>query len=114
MSRHYFQTTYAEKPVEVLMGFDRPLNGFFMVIDYLNEPENDEDDEDDGYIYSNMWEKNPHPDSLTPYLEKLAELDISIPAEMIQEIEIDGAFKTGNKHVRHAVVDGTYTRTLIG
>lgn len=110
MSRHYFQTTYAEKPVEVLMGFDRPLNGFFMVIDYL-EPE---DDKDDGYIYSNIQEENPHPNSLTPYLKKLAELDISIPAEMIQEIEIDGAFRMGNKHVRHAVVNGTYTRTFIG
>lgn len=111
MSRHYFQTTYAEKPVEVLMGFDRPLNGFFMVIDYLDEPE---DDEDDGYIYSNMWEEKPHPDSLTPYLEKLAELNISIPAEMIQEIENDGEIKMGNKDVRHAMVNGTYARTLIG
>lgn len=111
MSRHYFQTTYAGKPVEVLMGFDRPLNGFFMVIDYL-EPE--EDDENDGYIYSNMLEKNSHPDSLTPYLKKLAELGISIPTEMIQEIEMDGAFKTGNKNVRHAVVNSTYTRTFIG
>lgn len=111
MSRHYFQTTYAGKPAEVLMGFDRPLDGFFMIIDYLDEPE---DDNEDHYIYSNMREKNPHPPTLTPFLEKLAELDISIPAEMIQEIEIDGAFKTGNKNVRHAVVDGSYTRTFIG
>jgi hypothetical protein len=111
MSRHHFQTTHAGKPVEVLMGFDRPCDGFFMMIDYLDEPE---DEDEDRSIYSNMWEKNPHPPSLTPYLEKLAELDISIPAEMIQEIEIDGAFKIGNKSVRHAVVNGTYTRTFIG
>ncbi len=110
MSRHYFQTTYAGKPVEVLMGFDRPCDGFFMEINYLDEPE---DDEDDRYIYFNMREENPHPASLTPYLEKLVELDIAIPAEMTQEIEIDGAFKTGNKNVRHAMVNGTYTRTFI-
>ncbi len=112
MSRHYFKTTYAEKPIEVLMGFDRPLDGFFMVIDYLEEP--DRYDDNDGYIYSNMWEKNPHPDSLTPYLDKLAELDISIPAEMIKEVEIDGQVKMGNKDIRHAVTDGAYTRTVIG
>lgn len=111
MSRHYFQTTYAGKPVEVLMGFDRPCNGFFMVIDYLEEPE---DDENEGCIYTNMWEENPHPDSLTPYLNKLTELDIAVPAEMIQEIVKDGEIKIGNKNVRHAMVDGNYTRTFIG
>ncbi|UUA74247.1 hypothetical protein [Cellvibrio sp. QJXJ] len=112
MSRHYFKTTYTGKPIEVLMGFDRPLNGFFMVIDYQEEPE--DDDEGEGLIYSNLWERNPHPDSLTPYLEKLTELNISVPAEMLQEIEKDGEVKMGNKNVRHAMVDGTYTRTFIG
>ena len=91
------------------MGFDRPCDGFFMMIDYLEELEED----DDSYIYSNMWEKIPHPPSLTRYINKLAELDISIPAEMIQEIEQDGEIKMGNKCVRHAMVNGTYTRNLI-
>lgn len=114
MSRHYFKTEYSGKPVEVLMGFDRPLDGFFMVIDYLEEPEDDEDEEDDGYIFSNLWQEDPHPQTLKPYVDKLAELKISVPTEMIEEIEEDGRLKMGNKNVRHSVVDGTYERIFIG
>lgn len=29
MSRHYFKTEYQGKSVTVLMGYDRPLGGFF-------------------------------------------------------------------------------------
>ncbi|PUA30430.1 MAG: hypothetical protein B0W54_08030 [Cellvibrio sp. 79] len=111
MSRHYFKTEYSGKPVDVLMGFDRPLNGFFMVIDYVEEPE---DEEDDGYIFSNLWQDDPHPKTLRPYLDKLAELKISVPAQMIDEIEADGRLKTGNKDVRHSLVNSTYRRIFIG
>ena len=108
MSRHYFKTKYSGKPVEVLMGYDRPLQGFFMVIDYLEEPE-----EDDGYIFSNLWQDDPHPKTLQPYLEKLEELKISVPPEMIIEIEKDGRENMGNKNVRHSMNDGTYTRSFL-
>lgn len=111
MSRHYFKTEYSGKPVEVLMGFDRPLNGFFMVIDYQEEPE--DDDECDGYLFSNMWQEDPHPHMLKPYLEKLTELNISVPPAMIAEIESDGRQKMGNKDVLHSMVDDTYSRTQL-
>jgi hypothetical protein len=110
MSRHYFKTEYSGKPVEVLMGFDRPLNGFFMVIDYLVESEGEEED---GYIFSNLWQNEPYPKTLRPYLEKLEELKISVPAEMIEEIKADGRLKAGNKSVRHTMVNGTYERLFI-
>ena len=33
MSRHYFETTYKDHPVTVLLGWDRALGHYFLVIE---------------------------------------------------------------------------------
>lgn len=105
MSRHYFKTEYQDKEVTVLMGYDRPLGGFFMVIE-------DTGQEDDEYIYSNLYEKITHPKNLEPYKAKLEQLGIFVPVEMLMEIEADGAALMGNKDVYHSIVNGTHQRVV--
>ncbi|ELC3210281.1 hypothetical protein RI848_004906 [Vibrio parahaemolyticus] len=105
MSRHYFKTEYQGKDITVLMGYDRPLGGFFMVIE-------DAGQEDDEYIFSNLYEEITHPQSLEPYRAKLEQLGIFVPVEMLMEIEADGAALMGNKDVYHSIVNGTHQRVV--
>ena len=108
MSQHFFNTTYQEKPVIVLIGYDRPMQGFFMVIDYSSG------DEEEGYIYSNLFEEETHPNDLGNYQVKLEELGIRITDEMFKELEFDQINRIGNKTVRHSIVDGYYRRQING
>jgi len=48
MSQHFFKCLHQGKPVCVLMGWDRPLSGFFLVV------EADIPTLDDDYVYSNL------------------------------------------------------------
>ena len=105
MSRHYYKTQYQEKPIIVMMGYDRPFNGFFMVIEQAHQ-------EDDEYIFSNLFDNNPYPNSLNSYKEVLSELGIFIPDEMFLEVEADAEAKMGNKDVYHSIEDGTHRRVV--
>jgi hypothetical protein len=96
MSQHFCTTTMGSKTVEVLMGWDRPLQGFFMVIHDLEAPV-----EDDGLIFSNLDEPVSHPQVLDPFTDKLEELGIRVPAAMIEEVKDDQMWNVGNKMRRH-------------
>lgn len=95
MSQHIYPSSYKGLPITILMGWDRPLQGFFMVIE-LEEAE--------GLIYSNLDDPKliPFgglPDSLEHFSEKLDELGLSVPQAMIEQIELDAAANVGNRHV---------------
>ncbi|OZC34936.1 hypothetical protein B9Q17_00095 [Marinobacter vinifirmus] len=105
MSRHFFKTLYQGKPATVLLGYDQPLNGFFMVIE-------EDGQESDEYIYSNLFDEVSHPSTLEPYRKRLNELGIFVPIEMIMEVEADGAARMGNKNVYHSIVNGTHRREV--
>jgi len=49
MSQHYFETTYANRPVTVTLGWDRPLGHFFMFIE-----KNDAAEDEVEILYSNL------------------------------------------------------------
>lgn len=96
MSQHFCRTTMGKKPVEVLMGWDRPTQGFFMeIFDLSVSPRRDD------VIYSHLSERNPNPKHLDRFIEKLKELEISVPQAMLEEIEEDQALNAGNKLRRH-------------
>lgn len=102
MSQHLFSTHYDGKPVVVLMGWDRPLQGFFLVI----EEEVDDDDKADEYVYTNMEDPALFPwmgvpPTLDPFLAKLQELGITVPSRMIEEIRSDAARNVGNRYVTY-------------
>lgn len=80
MSQYKHTTTYQGKLVVILIGWDRPMKGFFMVIDF-------EDNETDDYIYTNLDDpelKKTHglSPSWTHFNNKLKELGLSVPEEI--------------------------------
>jgi hypothetical protein len=102
MSQHLFATT-ATLPdgttcnAQVLMGWDRPLQGYFCVIENLD------DSSDDCYLYSNLYETpdKAHPQDLDHFLAQLTRFKITLPARMLAEVRADRVENAGNKVVRH-------------
>lgn len=102
MSQHVFASEYQGKPISILMGWDRPLQGFFMVIEV---------DGADEYIYTNLDDPtlapfHGLPDSIDHFVEKLGELGLALPARMVQEIQNDSLANVGNRYVTYEQ-DGT-------
>lgn len=101
MSQHVFNTRYQGKPITVMMGWDRPLQGFFMVIEEIDRDE-------EHCIYSNL--DDPTLGSLTglaptiqPFINKLNELSISVPKEMLDGVTLDGVYNVGNKTAHYCI-----------
>lgn len=117
MSQHYFDTAIGERKVRVVLGWDRPLGHFFMTIEQLAAAtvrteaspaaEDDEEAEDDGYLYSNLNELNPFGKSLDFFKAKLTELGITAPVSMFEQVRRDEALNVGNRYVWHNA-DGTF------
>ena len=102
MSQHYFITTHDKLETIVTMGWDRPLQGYFMFI----EKESDKNEP----FWLNLNEREPHPKTLNQFLMVLDRLGIFLPVQMIDEVWNDGINNCGNKYVWHNVVDGKYQR----
>jgi hypothetical protein len=112
MSQHLYPATHQGTPVSVLIGYDRPLKGFFMVIErpttlpFEDLPPDADEDEEDPYLYSNLadMELVPWgglPPTLDHFLTKLQELDIPALPNVIAEVRADQANNTGNRTVRY-------------
>lgn len=100
MSQHFYTTkSSAGKPVQVLMGWDRPMQDFFMVVSDLAfvNPE-------DEYLYSNLADPEIKLGStqLEYFLSKLAELQINVPRAMVQQVQFDCIGNIGNHHIDHS------------
>lgn len=111
MSQHYFATTYQVRPITVLMGWDRPLGCFFLVIEFNGDDQSVESgcaDEEDGLLYSNLNDRDAWRKPLSYYRDKLAQFGISVPESMFSESLRDEAFDVGNRHVWHEA-DGTFS-----
>lgn len=105
MSQHTVVAKYEGKDVEVLAGWDQPLQRFFLVIEYVNDEDIPEDNPE-GIVYSNLYDEALLKDvnaekSFEYFKSKLMELGIVIPVSMIDEVEEDGRLNVGNKEVQH-------------
>lgn len=100
MSQHLFETTLHGEAVTILMGWDKPLQGFFLVIDYNNS-------ECDEPLWSNLNQIDPHPKTLDKFILVLNEFnfDIPVPQEMIDAVLQDKRENCGNKEVIHSIHD---------
>ena len=105
MSRHYFDTNRRGKDIRITAGWDRPLHGFHLAIEYRKTV-----GDECPFLFNNLELENPHPKSFQPFLDILHSYGIHLPAEMIEEIIEDGAQDMGNKDVIHRVNDGAYER----
>ena len=113
MSQHYFDTMHEGSRVLVLMGWDRPLAHYFMIIE-RNPPGYIEDDDEDGasddgcILYSNLDDHNAFRQGLADFKIKLAEFGIQVPGSMFEQVERDQALNIGNRQVWYGT-DGSFS-----
>ena len=88
MSQYHYMFVHKGKKTEVFMGWDRPLQGFFLVIDQGGEEP----------LWSNLDQEVSHPNSLTPFLVELNNRGINAPESMISELLEDQRQNVGNKN----------------
>ncbi len=100
MSQHHFFTEHEGKKTHVLMGWDRPLQGYFLVI----HKESDRD----GLYWSNLDSEESHPKTLQPFIDVLQKFTIVLPEEMIRAIQRDAEQNIGNRQVIHQLTLNRY------
>jgi len=96
MSRHTIALIHEGEDTSITLGWDRPLQGYFMTIEKGS-------DEEDGIYWSNLDLVEPHPKELTFFLSELKRLQISLPQQMIDAVLLDGKNNIGNKNVYHRI-----------
>ena len=109
MSQHVYKTMLNGQNIEILAGWDRPLHGFFLVIENIDHS----DKTDEPYLFSNLDMTESHPKSFDYFRNVLEQFGIRVPQEMIDEIIRDGAVNKGNKRVIHEVRDEKYSRKVL-
>ena len=95
MSQHLFRSkTGAGLPVDVLCGWDRPLQGFFLVIE---ETEGDVDEP----LFSNLDQPISHPPTFAPWLAVLQRTGITIPDSLLANLAGDQRDNVGGHVTRY-------------
>lgn len=114
MSLHRYTSTRGDRKTVVTMGWDRPLQGFFMtIIEVVPEPItgiNDEAEDDEIFLFDNLEQQIPHPKGINGYLAELEHQGIDIPQQMVNEVLADGMHNVGNKFVDHTIENSHYVR----
>lgn len=112
MSQHYVNTVINGETITVMLGWDRPLSGYFMVVMKPFEMVDEETGEtysDEEYLYSNLNDSElKYGLSKKPryFLAKLKEFNIDMPDEIFSIIEDDGKRNVGNLVKSYDLVDG--------
>ncbi len=109
MSRHYFDTEYKTLPVQVILGYDRPLDEFFMQVKHLDMK--NVEDEDLPFVYATIDDPQHDPTEFDYCRRKLVELGVTIPETMFAAVMNDAANRVGNYEVVH-FADGS-TNVLV-
>jgi len=90
--QHVTTTVYNGRPVEVAMGWDIQVEGYFMTVMPVEE-DNPEADEESGCIYSNLDDDDiPFPGmtkDLTHYIEVLKKMQIAVPEIFFAQVLAD-------------------------
>jgi len=113
MSQHRFETqTSTGRQVEVTIGYDRPLNGFFLVVSAaaldtaamadVYDAADDDDDDGDVFIYSNLddvalIDLGGLTLDLQYFKSKLALLGITLAPNIEHELQEDRRHRVGNR-----------------
>jgi hypothetical protein len=98
MSRHHLCTTRGAGPVLVVMGYDRPLNEFFLQL-WDDGPEAEADEP----AYSSLDEPAADWHDIATVERRLEELDVAVPRSMIDAVVADSVHRAGNRIVEHTL-----------
>lgn len=105
MSQHIFNTTVNGKPITVMLGWDRPMQQYFMVAEWnVKSPQSDEDD----YLYSNLLDEQAAGQDIEYFKAKLEALGVQVPSTMFTQARMDHWGNVGNRICNYQV-DGTFT-----
>jgi hypothetical protein len=96
MSRHHVHTVRDGSPCIVVMGYDRPLNEFFLQL-WNDAPGADADEP----AYSSLHEPAADWRDIATVLRRLRELGIEVPHSMIDAVVADSFRRAGNRVVEH-------------
>lgn len=107
MSQHYYSTQHRGEAITVLLGWDRPIGHYFMVVE-RDDPKPGEED----YLYVNLDDPNAFELDLDHFQAKLKELGISVPIEMFEQVQLDKVLNTGNRRVIYQA-DGQFESASI-
>lgn len=101
MSQHHVQSTFGNRPVLVVGGWDRPLQCVFMTIQFI-----DRDDKEE-FVYSNLDDPNAfNVQDVDYFIAILNALAIPAPMEMWRQIQYESQSGGANRLVRYEL-DGT-------
>ena len=103
MSRHHLRTVRGPGPLLVVMGYDRPLNEFFLQL--WDDAPGAEAEEP---AYSSLDEPEADWRDIATVARRLEELGVPVPRSMIDAVVADGVHRAGNRIVEHAL-DGQVT-----
>jgi len=98
MSRHHLRTVRGTSPLLVVMGYDRPLNEFFLQL--WDDAPGAEAEEP---AYSSMDEPAADWHDIATVVRRLAELDVPVPRSMIDAVVADSVHRAGNRIVEHTL-----------
>jgi hypothetical protein len=101
MSRHHVRTAMGGAPVLVAIGYDRPLDEFFVQL-WPDEPGANADEP----LYSSLDEPAADWRDIATVARKLADLGVQVPHSMIDAVAADGVQRAGNRIVEHAPEGG--------
>ncbi len=95
MSQHFFNTEYQGRPVEVVMGWDRPLQEYFLWIRWLDRKEYD----GERFLWHNLDHDVKERHLFYTFVRVLESFGIEVPKEMLDGVLRDGQENAGSKKV---------------
>src|SRR5688572_26136408 len=95
MSRHLAKSTLAGRPVDVIAGFDRRLQKFFL--DVVDEGSK----EDEHVVYASLHEPWLDWTDVRTVAGRMQQLGVQVPETLLPELRADAASNAGNRIVRH-------------
>lgn len=97
MSRHFFDCEL-RCAVRVRLGYDRPLNEFFLQVERIGA---DPGQGHSPFLYASIDDPFNSGDDLDYYREKIEKLGLVVPQSLFEAVEEDAARGVGNRCAQH-------------
>lgn len=111
MSRHHIRLMHEGQAVLVVAGYDRPLHELFLQVFRCHKsmvPGKDE------IVYDSLHEPGLDWTDIGTLTEKLSNLEICVPQELIEAVYLDQRFNAGNTVVKHHIDQAPKAKTADG
>lgn len=103
MSQHFYTTSSSGNPVEVMLGWDRPLGHFFLVVRLLQLPHAGADE----ILYSYLQQQDAFSLTLDDFRAALDDMKIVVPETMFEQVAEDQLNRISNRVVSYSA-DGSF------